>query len=95
MERPVFSAPQPGWVYVIDYGFLRQDPAYNALFLRKNSWLEQLTPTGDVAGIYYYYEIPGESRPDNSRTINSFPYYVNGVQPYHPKPIQVPLQLEY
>ena len=88
------AAPQPGTVYVVDPCLLQQDEAYHALFHRKGSWLDRLEPTGDVGGTFYYYEIPGKFSPDPSALINSFPYYLNGVQPYHRHPGQILIQPE-
>jgi hypothetical protein len=40
--------------------------------------------TGNIGGTLYYYEIPGKpsTSKDDSKTINSFPYYPDGVPPY-------------
>ncbi|HUO57137.1 MAG TPA: hypothetical protein VMV05_03075, partial [bacterium] len=80
------AQPQPGFVYVLDPDITRGDSYYSGLF-SKSPWVGRLPATGNVGGTLYYYEIPGDpslSPPDRSEIINSFPYYPNGVPPYHP-----------
>jgi hypothetical protein len=71
------KAPQPGWVYLVNIGFLQLAPAFmpqSGLLL--NSWLTKITPTGEIADTWYYFEIPGKVDPkDNSKMIISAPLF--------------------
>ena len=83
--RQDLSQPQPGRVYVLDPALVWDDPDYSQLFTVEVPWIHRMAPTGNVAGTWYYYEIPGEASPPSqeaSPVLNSFHYYPDGIPPY-------------
>jgi Dolichyl-phosphate-mannose-protein mannosyltransferase len=69
------AGPQPGWVYAINAAFIQLAPAYNpeapAIL---NSWISKVPPTGQFGDTWYYFEVPGEIKPDHSPDILSVPF---------------------
>ncbi|HUO57138.1 MAG TPA: hypothetical protein VMV05_03080 [bacterium] len=81
------EAPQAGTVYILDPALLYDDMMYSDLFRFQSRWVGRLKPTGMVGDTLYYYEIPGDARlnpKDDSKPLNSFHYFVNGIPPYKP-----------
>ena len=87
--RQDLAQPRPGTVYVLDPALVWDDPDYSQLFNLEVPWIRRLAPTGNVAGTWYYYEIPGDGSklpPDFSPALNSFHYYPGGIPPYRASP---------
>lgn len=66
------DGPQPGWVYAISAEYIQLGPA----FLPEagkigQSWVSSLPPSGRVGDTWYYFEVPGQIQPDNSRPLLS------------------------
>ncbi len=81
------TAPQPGTVYLIQAGFLLENPPeIERAFPVRESWVARSKPTGEVGGAWLYFETPGKREKEApSQILSSVPYLVYGNAPYRNK----------
>lgn len=69
------KGPQPGAVYAVNASFFQLAPAFypEALPIAAG-WISQAAPSGKLGDTWYYYRIPGASRPGQGNFLPSVPY---------------------
>jgi hypothetical protein len=72
-------------VYVVDTALYQVGPSEAGDFKWWTSWLVQIPPTGRVSDTWFYYEIPGPTRPTTR-----FPYLPSFIYFEHRGPFYRP-----
>ena len=83
------KGPQPGVVYAVNASFLQLAPlAYPPTKAIAESWIADAPPTGQVGDSWYYFEVPGQARPEERGPwLPSAPFLqYRGYVPFAPSP---------
>ncbi len=77
--------PREGCVYVVDTAVYQVAPVEAGGFTWWTSWLVRVPPTGRVSDTWFYYEVPGPTRPTAAFPyLPSLVYFKDGYPFYRP-----------